>query len=231
MPFPYKRANSLSRTGFFRGCHPASVSTSGAGLQGKVRSEKERETHLSAEQAHPQAPSRISRPHGNEGGPKGDQATAGGEPQASLGLRLWAPGSLDEGSFAPDWTNSMQRLLRRQDFLAVARGLSRAAPGAVVQMQRRSDEGPPRIGFTVTRKLGGAVQRNRIRRRLKEAVRLAAAEHLKAGFDYVLIGRAATADRPFAKLVSDIISTIDYLHRNPARESAPAKRRAKQDSL
>ena len=125
----------------------------------------------------------------------------------------------------------MQRLLRRRDFLAVASGQSRAAPGAVVQSLRRGDEGPPRIGFTVTRKLGGAVQRNRIRRRLKEAVRLAAAEHLKAGHDYVVIGRAATADRPFAKLVSDIISTIDYLHRNPARESAPAKRRAKQDSL
>src|SRR5688572_31070595 len=98
----------------------------------------------------------------------------------------------------------MQRLLRRQDFLAVARGLSKASEGAVVQMQRRKDDGPSRIGFTVTRKVGGAVQRNRIRRRLKEAVRLAAAEHLKAGHDYVVIGRAQTAERPFAKLVSDI---------------------------
>jgi ribonuclease P protein component len=125
----------------------------------------------------------------------------------------------------------MQRLLRRQDFLAVARGTSRAQPGAVVQMQRRKDEGPPRVGFTVTAKLGGAVQRNRIRRRLKEAMRLAAAEHLKAGHDYVIIGRAATENRPFEKLVSDIISAIHYLHRSPAQESAPAKRRAKQDSL
>jgi ribonuclease P protein component len=125
----------------------------------------------------------------------------------------------------------MQRLLRRQDFLAVARGLSKASEGAVVQMQRRKDDGPPRIGFTVTRKVGGAVQRNRIRRRLKEAVRLAAAEHLKAGHDYVVIGRAQTAERPFAKLVSDIISAIHYLHRSPAQDSGPAKRRPKQDSL
>lgn len=125
----------------------------------------------------------------------------------------------------------MQRLLRRQDFLAVARGLSRASPSAVVQMQRRGDDGPPRIGFTVTRKLGGAVQRNRIRRRLKEAVRLAAAEHLKAGHDYVIIGRAATAERPFAKLVGDIISAIHYLHRSPPQGSAPARRGAQQDSL
>ncbi len=124
----------------------------------------------------------------------------------------------------------MQRLLRRQDFLAVARGLSKASEGAVVQMQRRKDDGPPRIGFTVTRKVGGAVQRNRIRRRLKEAVRLAAAEHLKAGHDYVVIGRAQTAERPFAKLVSDIISAIHYLHESASQNSAPAKRRRKQDS-
>jgi len=123
----------------------------------------------------------------------------------------------------------MQRLLRRRDFLAVASGQSRAAPGAVVQSLKRSDEGPPRIGFTVTRKLGGAVQRNRIRRRLKEAVRLAAAAHLRSGYDYVIIGRAATAERPFAKLISDIISAIQYLHESPAENSAPAKRRREQD--
>jgi ribonuclease P protein component len=125
----------------------------------------------------------------------------------------------------------MQRLLRRKDFLAVARGRSRAAEGAVVQMQRRDDDGPPRIGFTVTRKVGGAVQRNRIRRRLREAVRLAAQEHLRAGHDYVIVGRARTGERPFAKLISDIISAIHYLHRSPAQDSAKAERRPKQDSL
>lgn len=129
----------------------------------------------------------------------------------------------------------MQRLLRRRDFLAAARGLSRAAQGAVIQLRRRGDEGPPRIGFTVTSKLGGAVRRNRIRRRLKEAVRLAAAIHFRAGCDYVIVGRAATADRPFAKLISDIISTVDYLHRPEAADNnaagGPGRRRLKQDSL
>ena len=129
----------------------------------------------------------------------------------------------------------MQRLLRRRDFLAAARGLSRAAQGAVIQLRRRGDEGPPRIGFTVTSKLGGAVRRNRIRRRLKEAVRLAAAIHFRAGCDYVIVGRAATADRPFAKLISDIISAVDYLHRPEAADNnaagASGGRRLKQDSL
>lgn len=129
----------------------------------------------------------------------------------------------------------MERLLRRRDFLAAARALSQASQGAVVQLRRRDDEGPPRVGFTVTRKVGGAVQRNRIRRRLKEAVRLAAADHFRAGHDYVIVGRAATKGRPFAKLISDIISAVDYLHREQAQGTNAARgsgrRRLKQDSL
>jgi ribonuclease P protein component len=117
----------------------------------------------------------------------------------------------------------MQRLLRRQDFLAAARGRSQAARGAVVQLRRREDDGPPRVGFTVTRKLGGAVERNRIRRRLKEAVRIAAAEHFRPGYDYVIVGRSAATERPFAKLVSDIIWAVDYLHREQAEQSNSAR--------
>jgi ribonuclease P protein component len=128
----------------------------------------------------------------------------------------------------------MQRLLRRRDFLAAARGTSRAAQGAVVQLRRRDDDGPPRVGFTVTAKLGGAVRRNRIRRRLKEAVRLAAADHFRAGHDYVIVGRAATIDRPFADLVGDIVWAVGYLHRSPAHDrsagSGSGRRRRKQDS-
>ena len=59
---------------------------------------------------------------------------------------------------------------------------------------------PPRFGFTATKKLGNAVTRNRIRRRLKEAVRLVAPGAARAGCDYVLIAREAAATRPFAAL-------------------------------
>src|SRR5918994_7849180 len=113
----------------------------------------------------------------------------------------------------------MERLLRRQDFLAAARGRSRAVQGAVVQVRSREDDKPPRVGFTVTRKLGGAVQRNRIRRRLKEAVRIGAMGCFRRGHDYVIVGRSATAERPFAKLIDDIISAVDYLH-GPAQKRA-----------
>ena len=53
----------------------------------------------------------------------------------------------------------MQRLKRRREFLAAARAASKAAPGVVVQMRKRGDEDAARVGFTVTKKLGGAVER------------------------------------------------------------------------
>ena len=60
----------------------------------------------------------------------------------------------------------MDRLRQRADFLAVANGLRMSAPAFAVQMRDRSDGGPIRFGFTVTRKVGTATERNRIRRRL-----------------------------------------------------------------
>jgi ribonuclease P protein component len=104
------------------------------------------------------------------------------------------------------------RLLKRKDFLQAARGLSQAASGVVVQCRARGDEGPPRLGFTCTKKLGNAVMRNRIRRRLKEAARLAATPYFKRGHDYVLIGRAGSVARGFEDLQKDIISALTRLH-------------------
>jgi ribonuclease P protein component len=81
-----------------------------------------------------------------------------------------------------------------------------------VQTRNRRDGAPPRIGFTVTKKLGTAVERNRIRRRLREAVRISVQDRLKPGFDYVFVGRSGTAGRDFGKLISDIRAALDYLH-------------------
>ena len=77
-------------------------------------------------------------------------------------------------------------------------------PGVVLQALRRNDEGPARLGFTVTKKIGNAVIRNRTRRRLKEAARRVLAEHPVSGVDLVLIGREATATRDFEALQSDV---------------------------
>ena len=111
----------------------------------------------------------------------------------------------------------MQRLKRRKEFLAAARGASRAGPAVIVQMLKRDDVGPPRVGFTVTRKLGNAVARNRIRRRLKEAVRLALAGRMEPGRDYVFIGRPDAALRPFGLLQQDLIDAVGRVETSPVR--------------
>ncbi len=97
------------------------------------------------------------------------------------------------------------RLKRRAEFLRVAAGGRKAAlPGLVLQWRRRADDGPVRVGFTVTRKVGNAVVRNRTRRRLREAARLLLCGPEATGHDLVLIGRDGTRTRPFALLVEDL---------------------------
>ena len=77
-------------------------------------------------------------------------------------------------------------------------------PGLVLQALACAETAPLRLGFTVTRKVGNAVVRNRTRRRLQEAVRLLLAQTPAAGFDLVLIGRDGTRRRTFIELQSDI---------------------------
>lgn len=98
----------------------------------------------------------------------------------------------------------------------------RADMGAGRAGQER-DEAPARFGFTATKKLGNAVVRNRIRRRLREAVRLVAPEQARAGCDYVLIAREAAATRPFAALEKDLVAAFAALHA-PAAAGSRQKR-------
>ena len=106
----------------------------------------------------------------------------------------------------------MHRLKRRQDFVAAAKGVYQPMPAFVVQALARNDDEPARIGFTCTKKLGNAVIRNRIKRRLREAARLSLPNAVKRGFDYVVIGRAPAENRPFQVLQSDLISAAARLH-------------------
>ncbi len=78
-------------------------------------------------------------------------------------------------------------------------------PGLVLQALPRDDAGPARLGFTVTKKIGNAVIRNRTRRRLKEAARLVLAAQPVSGVDLVLIGRDGTRGAAdFAALQDDL---------------------------
>jgi ribonuclease P protein component len=102
------------------------------------------------------------------------------------------------------------RLTRRAEFVAVARGRKTPMRGLVLQVLKRDDTAPARLGFTVTRKVGNAVVRNRTRRRLREAARLVLAETPVTGHDLVLVGRDATRARPFPLLIADL---RDALHK------------------
>jgi ribonuclease P protein component len=109
----------------------------------------------------------------------------------------------------------IERLKKRADFVAAARAKSIATAGVVIQARDRRDEGPARVGFTVTKKLGTAVARNRIKRRLREAARLSLPDDARPGYDYVLIGRASGLKRPFASLQNDIATALKRLHPQP----------------
>lgn len=91
----------------------------------------------------------------------------------------------------------------------------------VLQVRPRGDAGPPRVGFTVTRKVGTAAERNRVRRRLREAVRLSATPDLHAGNDYVVIGRRATLGTPFAALISQLQHALAKERRIAAKRVPP----------
>ena len=102
------------------------------------------------------------------------------------------------------------RLKHRAEFLLVAaRGRKTAMPGLVLQVLQRGDDGPLRLGFTVTRKVGNAVVRNRTRRRLKEAARLLLREHPASGADLVVVGRDSTRTRDFALLMQDLRKAME----------------------
>jgi len=105
---------------------------------------------------------------------------------------------------------TLERLKRRPDFLRVAATRRKfVAPGLILQARRHEPAGidaplPLRVGFTVSRKVGNSVARNRARRRLRAAAEAVMAGHATAGEDYVLIGRAGTLTRPYAALLADL---------------------------
>jgi ribonuclease P protein component len=111
----------------------------------------------------------------------------------------------------------MDRLRQRADFLAVANGARISAAAFVVQSRRRDDDGPVRVGFTVTKKHGTATERNRIRRRLRELVKRVDVISMRPHSDYVLVGRRAALNRDFSTMLDDLRSALHRLERQPLK--------------
>jgi ribonuclease P protein component len=112
----------------------------------------------------------------------------------------------------------MDRLRQRADFLAVANGARAASAAFVVQSRHRGDDGPVRVGFTVTKKNGTATERNRIRRRLRELVKLLDVISMRPHSDYVLVGRRAALTRDFATMLEELRSALHRLDRQAPKE-------------
>ena len=118
-------------------------------------------------------------------------------------------------------------LKRRAQFLRTRKGSRWATSAFVLEAKRRDEEAAdardePRFGFTVTKQVGKAVERNRIRRRLKAAVKELQKAHARDGFDYVLIARRPALTSAYSALVSDLATAFERVHRTPG--STPAKK-------
>ena len=151
------------------------------------------EAHLPAEQSRAQAPARLPGPDGDGRRPQGAGRAPRAGPQDPLRLSV---------------------LTRRADFLAANRGRRAPMPGFVLLVRPRDDGDPAiRLGITVTKKIGGAVVRNRMKRRFRSLARDLLPEKGLPGADHVLIGRQGGIERDFALLRSELESALAKLRR------------------
>lgn len=117
---------------------------------------------------------------------------------------------------------SLVTLKRRGEFLRIRGGARWSTGNFVLEAKLRSSQDgklttetsdEPRFGFTVTKKLGNAVVRNRIRRRLREAVRVHGLQHALNGCDYVVIARESALRSPFEGLRQEFILALEKVNR------------------
>jgi ribonuclease P protein component len=151
------------------------------------------EADLSAEQIGAQAPSRLPVALGDAGRAQGARCSPRARPQVVVGLTT---------------------LTRRADFLAANSGRRAPMPGFVLLVRPRGDgEAAMRIGYTVTKKIGGAVVRNRMKRRLRALAAELLPERGVPGADHVLIGRQGGIERDYGALRHELTKALAKLAR------------------
>jgi ribonuclease P protein component len=152
------------------------------------------EAHLSAEQPGPQAAPRLPRPYGDGRRTECDPRPSCTRPQEPVGL-----------SHSEDGAAKIAPIRKRADFLAANKARRQPMPGFVLLLRERHDGDPAmRLGITVTKKIGNAVVRNRMKRRYRALARELLPTQGIAGADHVLIGREGGIERDFALLQQEL---------------------------
>jgi ribonuclease P protein component len=151
------------------------------------------EAHLPAEQSRPQAASRVPQPNGDGGRAQGAERPPRARPQEAQRLAT---------------------IKKRADFLAANAGLRATTPGFILLVRDRDDQDlSMRVGFTVTKKIGGAVVRNRMKRRFRALAREIVPVKGLPGADHVMIGRAKGIERDFGLLRTELAGALDRLRK------------------
>jgi ribonuclease P protein component len=151
------------------------------------------EAHFSAEQPRPRTASRIPSPDVDSGRSRRNPRSPRTRSQEAV---------------------SLTTISARRDFLAANSAKRAPMPGFVLLIRDRADGNPAkRVGFTVTKKIGNAVIRNRMKRRFRELARDVIASQGAAGSDHILIGRAGGIERDFATLRADLVKAVQKLAR------------------
>ena len=146
------------------------------------------EAHLPAEQSGSRPQARLSPADVDGRRSRGDPGTSGPRPQETLRLISIA---------------------KRKDFLAANSARRVATPGFVLLVRDRKDgDDTKRLGITVTKKIGNAVVRNRMKRRFRALARVVIAAGGAEGSDHVLIGRAGGVERSYASLEAELAKAL-----------------------
>ena len=161
------------------------------------------EAHFSAEQSRACPSPRFSSSYVNRCRPQHPERTSRPRPQEAVGL-ITEQADRDMRGYSI--------IKKRSDFLAANRGKRYATPGFVLLVKDRQDESTEiRLGITITKKVGNAVVRNRMRRRFRALAQEMLGHNGKPGADHILIGRDSGIERDFGALRSDMIKALGKL--------------------
>ncbi len=174
----HQRTRAAALTGARRVCVPLGVGVSGPGRLERITDKPDGQADVSAQEAASRERAWVPRPHEDRGRPARARDAARPGPEAALGL------TVERGPNLP----RLMMLSRPEDFALIAAGSVGRTHPLLVGRFLRTDRDQTRFGFATGKRLGGAVVRNRVRRRLREELR-SMAPAFRPGWDILIIAR------------------------------------------